>query len=403
MSDSRSTIDQTGLWGEGGIPIPAELDADVGMNLISAGFDIVVVNRVNERLYGKAMTQFLGKKCYEEFEKRDSVCPHCPGVEALKTGLPCTRENEGIRDDGSHFVVLCTAYPVLGPGNKPVGFIELERDITGERDEEKTSAVLGNLRFALTKADECSWALRYALDAALSLDGVESGCTFLVDSSTGARTSVSSRGSTAGYASLTESLDPLRGAAVEIRVQGEATATCGEADARPLPYACLRIRNGARTSALLLLGLSSLEAAAAMRVALEALIEIVANAISRIEGEHSRRQQRARLRHTLQNLPVPVICLDGEARVTLCNRAAERLLGHRVGEVLDASSPWLSPQSLLEISRLLGSADVIEPETIRIRNEDAESTMAVMVAPFNDQIDDTSRLVLIGDRLTSSC
>jgi PAS domain S-box-containing protein len=378
--------------------MPAELDADVGMNLISASFDIVVVNRVNERLYGKAMTQLLGKKCYAEFEKRDSVCPHCPGVEALKTGLPCTRENEGIRDDGSHFVVLCTAYPVLGPGNKPVGFIELERDITGEKGEEKTSAVLNNLRHALTKADECSWALRYALDAALSLDGVESGCTFLIDSSTGAQTLVSTRGPTAGYAPLAESLDAMRGPAVEVRPQSEAKATCGEADARPLACAYLRVRNGAKTAAVLFLGLSSLEAAAAMRVALEALVEVVANAISRIEGEHLRRQQRARLRYILQNLPVPVICIDGEARITMCNREAQRLFGHRVGEALDSSSPWLSPHSLLEISRLLGAADVLEPQTVRVRPDDAEGKrMAIVVTPFGDQIDDISKLLLIGD------
>jgi PAS domain-containing protein len=325
----------------------------------------------------------------------------------LKTGLPCTKENEGIRDDGSHFVVLCTAYPVLGPGNKPVGFIELERDITGEKDEEKTSAVLNNLRFTLTKADECSWALRYALDAALSLDGVESGCALLVDPGTGARTLVSSRGATARYSAFVESLDPGRGPAVETRLVSEAKAAGGETDAQPdaqpdsqpLACACLRVRDGTKTVALLFLGLSSRQAGTAMRVALEALVEVVTNAISRIQGEHWRRQQRARLRHTLQNLPVPVICIDAETRVTMCNRAAERLFGHRVGETLDGSSPWLSPHSVREISRLLGSADVLEPLTLRIRSEDEGKEMGVVVAPFTDQIDDTSRLVLIGDRL----
>jgi PAS domain S-box-containing protein len=378
-----------------------ELDANVGMNLISAGFDIVVVNRMNERLYGKAATQLLGKKCYQEFEKRDSVCPHCPGAEALRTGLPCTMENGGIRADGSHFTILSTAYPVLGPGNKPVGFIQLERDITGEKDEEKTSAVLNNLRFALTRADECSWALRYALDAALSLDGVESGSAFLIDLPTATPRLVSSRGSTADFAALAESLAFQQGAAVEIRLQGGARVACGEIDTRALPCACLRLRNGSRTGALLLLGLSSFEAAAAMRVALEAFVEIVGNAVSRIEGERARREQRARLRHTLQNLPFPVICLDREARVTMCNRAAERLFGHRVGELLGGGSPWLSPDSLSQISRLLGSAESLEPQTVRLQSDGAEGTrMTVMVARFDDQIDDTSRLVLIGDRHT---
>jgi hypothetical protein len=55
------------------------------MNLISVDFDLVMVNRTNERLYGKSMVALLGNKCYREFEKRDAPCPHCPGRLALET------------------------------------------------------------------------------------------------------------------------------------------------------------------------------------------------------------------------------------------------------------------------------------------------------------------------------
>jgi DNA-binding transcriptional MerR regulator len=53
-------------------------DTECGMNLISPDFDILMVNRTNERLFQKPMTEFLGRKCYEEFEKRQEVCsPSC--------------------------------------------------------------------------------------------------------------------------------------------------------------------------------------------------------------------------------------------------------------------------------------------------------------------------------------
>ncbi len=61
-------------------------DTEPGMNFISVDFDLVMVNRANERLYGKSMVALLGKKCYREFEKRDEPCPHCPGRLALATG-----------------------------------------------------------------------------------------------------------------------------------------------------------------------------------------------------------------------------------------------------------------------------------------------------------------------------
>ena len=57
-----------------------------GMNFISADFDLIMVNRTNERIYGKPVASLLGKKCYREFERRLEPCPHCPGRVALATG-----------------------------------------------------------------------------------------------------------------------------------------------------------------------------------------------------------------------------------------------------------------------------------------------------------------------------
>ena len=56
---------------EAGFGTP-EPDTEPGMNLISVDFDLVMVNRTNERLYGKPMVALLGNKCYREFEKRTS-------------------------------------------------------------------------------------------------------------------------------------------------------------------------------------------------------------------------------------------------------------------------------------------------------------------------------------------
>ena len=106
------------------------------MNLISVDFDIVMVNRTNERLYAKSMTALLGNKCYSEFEKRDKPCPHCPGRLALETGEAQEAETTGMRDDGTRFSARIKAHPVIGPDNRATGFIEIVEDITEQKRAE---------------------------------------------------------------------------------------------------------------------------------------------------------------------------------------------------------------------------------------------------------------------------
>ena len=74
LSTGRSAVEQ--YEEQFGIPTP---DTEPGMNLISVDYDIVMVNRPNERLYAKAMVAMLGNKCYREFEKRDAPVHALPG------------------------------------------------------------------------------------------------------------------------------------------------------------------------------------------------------------------------------------------------------------------------------------------------------------------------------------
>ena len=376
-----------------------ELDTDLGMNLISSTFDIVVVNRASEKLYGKPMVELLGKKCYAEFEKRESICLHCPGVEALSTGQPYTKENEGIRDDWTRFAVLCTAYPVLGPVNKPVGFIEVERDITGRKGEEKTSTVLNNLRFALAKADDCSWALRYSLDAALSLDGVESGCAFLVDQMTGGRILVSRRGFSNSCVNTLEKTELGRSTYVKVTPAAEALrgATMDEEDSHTA-IAAIRVAGGNKTAAMLFLGLAGAEGAPSIQVALEALADITANAVNRIEAERAKREQRARMKSVIGNLPVATWCLDKDGKVTIWNRMAENVFGYPAEEILNNRFHCVSKATLDQLTGSpLGPGRSTESRNIELKCSTKAGRLAlhVVVASFRGVIDDISEIMVI--------
>jgi PAS domain S-box-containing protein len=84
---------------------------DLGINLIDCDHNIVMMNAAQGRHFNKPVREIVGKKCFREFEKRDSVCPHCPGVQAIATGRPAEVETEGVRDDGSRFNVRLRAFP----------------------------------------------------------------------------------------------------------------------------------------------------------------------------------------------------------------------------------------------------------------------------------------------------
>ncbi|MFA5239416.1 MAG: PAS domain S-box protein [Phycisphaerae bacterium] len=108
-----------------------------GINLIDANYRIIMTNATNIRFVKKALSKFLGNYCYKEFEKRDTVCPHCPGKKAMATGRPAEIITEGIGDDGSRLPVHIRTFPVFEDDGTAKGFIEVIEDITERRRAEE--------------------------------------------------------------------------------------------------------------------------------------------------------------------------------------------------------------------------------------------------------------------------
>ena len=103
---------------------------DFGVTLIDANHRIVMVNSAQGRMFNRSPASFVGKNCYKEFEKRDSICPHCPGVKAMSAGQPEEVETEAILDDGRNLNVKIRAFPVFEKDGESAGFIEVVEDIT---------------------------------------------------------------------------------------------------------------------------------------------------------------------------------------------------------------------------------------------------------------------------------
>jgi diguanylate cyclase (GGDEF)-like protein/PAS domain S-box-containing protein len=112
-------------------------NVDFGINLIDADHNIIMVNAGGTKQIDKPVSELVGKKCFREFEKRDAVCPHCPGVQTMATGKLAEVESEGVRDDGSRYHVRIQTFPALGHDGTMTGFIEVVEDITERKRAEE--------------------------------------------------------------------------------------------------------------------------------------------------------------------------------------------------------------------------------------------------------------------------
>jgi PAS domain S-box-containing protein len=109
---------------------------DLGITLISSDYRVIMTNAAQAGLFRKPAGDIEGRKCFWEFEKRDGVCAHCPGTQAMATGKKAVVETTGLRDDGSKLVVRLQAFPHRGPDGHITGFIEVVEDITERKQTE---------------------------------------------------------------------------------------------------------------------------------------------------------------------------------------------------------------------------------------------------------------------------
>jgi len=108
----------------------------LGVALIDLDHNVIMTNEAHAKMFNKHPNELIGKKCFQEFEKREKVCSHCPGVLAINTGQAAKVETAGVRDDGSKFAVRICAFPVFGSNDTVTGFIEIVEDITEKNELE---------------------------------------------------------------------------------------------------------------------------------------------------------------------------------------------------------------------------------------------------------------------------
>jgi PAS domain S-box-containing protein len=108
-----------------------------GISIIDRNFRIILMNSGQAKMNRKSVEQCIGQECFRIFEKREAVCPHCPGTIAMATGKPAEIETQGVRDDGSTLPVRVQAFPTFDQNGDVTGFIEVVEDITERKRAEE--------------------------------------------------------------------------------------------------------------------------------------------------------------------------------------------------------------------------------------------------------------------------
>jgi PAS domain S-box-containing protein len=359
-------------------------DTEPGMNLISVDFDLVLVDRTNERLYGKPMVALLGNKCYREFEKRDQPCPHCPGRLALETGEAQEAETTGLRDDGTRFAARIKAHPVIGPDNRPTGFIEIVEDITEQKRAESLALIDANLQASVAGIQNVRGALREALRAALLVEGIDCGATFVHHDDNGRLELVLERGlspaSVEAFADIAQGAPPLDGRKGEPPPAG-----------LPRVVAVVPVLHRGATIATLVVGSTVYpEMPVSIRTGLQVLGATTGTAISRILAEQSRGDAIADLEAVIAASPLATWAVDGRGRITMWNRAAEKVFGWKATEISGSAPPW-GPASSTTTS---GSR-----ETVLDRKDGRPVEVRLSTTPFRDVVGNDSALIFIAEDL----
>jgi PAS domain S-box-containing protein len=133
---------------------------ELSVNLMDLDYNIVMVNDATGKLMQKDADLCIGKKCYREFEKRNTVCPHCPGKRTMATGRSQEVETKGVRDDGTTFDVHMRTFPKYGPNDTIEGFIEIVEDITErKRAQQALKKSEENYRRIVETAYEGIWII----------------------------------------------------------------------------------------------------------------------------------------------------------------------------------------------------------------------------------------------------
>ena len=110
-----------------------------GISVLSPDLTIIKANSWMERNYGNDDT-IVGKKCYQVYQGRSSVCPWCPVRETIETGEMKSEVVPYPTEENHTGWVELFSFPVINEYGSLECVVEHVRDVTNKKEAEKSLA-----------------------------------------------------------------------------------------------------------------------------------------------------------------------------------------------------------------------------------------------------------------------
>lgn len=102
-------------------------------------YNIINSNKSVKVVFGNKV---IGRKCFEVYQGRDSVCPNCPVEKAKEIKKPVTAEHYNEKTGKTYLV---HAYPILDNWGSVKGVIEFAKDLSREKNWSERQKAFDNL------------------------------------------------------------------------------------------------------------------------------------------------------------------------------------------------------------------------------------------------------------------
>jgi diguanylate cyclase (GGDEF)-like protein/PAS domain S-box-containing protein len=328
---------------------------DLGITLIGSDYKIIMTNAGMGKMFNKSPESFIGKFCFQEFEKRDDICPHCPAVKAMASGQPMEVDTIGVHDDGTFHYAHVRTFPTFDALGNTTGFIEVVEDTTARRQAEEQLAWEGKVTSAVAELSRALLASRpiedisqMVLDSAVALTNSTLGYCGYLDPQTGhfivptLSREVWEVCQVPDKNIIFKEFTGLWGYGLEHRQPVLTNDLAADPRSSGTPQGHLPIHNFVSVPAMLgdhLLGQlavanASRDYSAKDQEVCERLAMIYALSIQRQRAEEAVRQSEARFRDITGNVAEWVWEVDFEGKLTYSSPVVEQLLGYKPEEVL---------------------------------------------------------------------
>jgi len=107
-----------------------------GISVLDKEFNIVKVNQFLKDKYPNSMP-LVGKKCYQIYQQRDSICPWCPSLPAMESGETQTETVPYPSEEKPEGWLYLSSFPLKDATGNISGVIEYVSDITELKKAEK--------------------------------------------------------------------------------------------------------------------------------------------------------------------------------------------------------------------------------------------------------------------------